>query len=99
MTAKPRKALLVNLTWAAALLVGFPAAYVASFCFAYWLVGIGAIGFPTVHTLEETVYRPLSWYMGEEWPGSLQLERATKWCQLKGMGHTGAVDWGELGLE
>ena len=69
MTGKPRKPLLVNLTWAAVLLFA-PVAYVLSWGVLIYGFSKGDVTPEAIGTLEDTVYRPIIWYITKEYPGS-----------------------------
>jgi hypothetical protein len=71
MTAKSRKPLLANLTWAVALaLIGLPIVYVASYLAISALIGVGVVTELDVRPLDDTVYAPILWYEGSGWIGS-----------------------------
>ena len=65
MTAKPRKPLLVNLTWAAVALLGLGVVYVLSYAPVYrWLIGTDEyFGFVVPVESMPAGYRPAEWVM------------------------------------
>ena len=83
MTAKPRKPLLVNLTWAGVALLVALVFYVASFGAAAWMFGADWIVLEsrTDLVLRHIVHRPLWWLMDEaEWSGEEVLDDYWVWC-------------------
>ena len=70
MTAKPRKPLLVNLTWAGAALFGLVVMYVGAWAATGWAASRGVISGPTLEMLDGTVFLPFGWYMRSDLPGA-----------------------------
>lgn len=96
MTAKPRKPLMVNLTWAGAAMVGIAVLYVASFCGMAVLMGRDVIPLKTGHDLQLTIYRPIIWYAENDLPGGAPLMRLAAECySANGGGTEGHERWGE----
>jgi hypothetical protein len=94
MTAKPRKPLLVNLTWAVVLAgLGLPA-YVASFGVVCWLDGRDTVDPGTAETLYGTVYRPIVQYGLAGLPGDDSIYVFGEWCYWRGKG--ASLSWAEL---
>jgi hypothetical protein len=77
MTAKPRKPLLVNLTWAVCLTVILLVLYVGAYVGSWWLVGADLLPEPVWIALDATVFAPLIEYENSDWPGARLL---SNWC-------------------
>ena len=94
MTAKPRKPLLVNLTWVGVLVVALPTVYIGSFGFACWLDGRGVANFEYSERHGNAVFEPIWWWAMHEHPGAKRLVVFSDWCYWHGVGDP--KSWDEL---
>jgi hypothetical protein len=80
MTAKPRKPLLLNLTWASVACSVMVGLYVAAYLGWITLYAYGMIDSDTCLAGEHTFFRPIIWYYHSDMPGAEAGGRLLDWC-------------------
>lgn len=83
MTAKRRKPLLVNLTWA---VVAICLVYVASYFACSAMLGAEWLSEDAVVAMDQSVFYPLIWYTHSGLPGSETFTRVSMWCYYRASG-------------
>ena len=94
MTTKPRKPLLVNLTWATVLLVALGTLYILALGATCWCYGRGLISEESAWLrVTDVAFVPVDSYINHDLPGSRRLEVYQIWCVIRGTGEN--ANWGD----